>query len=409
MTPTVNLLTFTSLYPSSVRPRHGVFVESRLQRLVRRGGLSAAVIAPVPWFPFKGSRWGEYGRVARTPGREERGGIDVRYPRYPSVPHLGFAMKPALMARAGLRAVEQLLRAGGAIDLVDGHYLYPDGVAAAEIAKRLGRPYVLSARGTDVNVLARMPEIQVRIRRAIDESAGVITVSCALKEALVGMGVPAERISVLRNGVDPSVFYPADRVAARRELGLPANAPLVLCVGNLVEEKRPDLALEAAMRVPEAHIAFVGRGTERTRLERLAGKARAGTRVTFLEELPQSKLRIAYSAADVLVLASEREGWPNVLLESAACGTPVIAFRVGGVPEMLGDPAMGLMVDGPHDPSNLAKAIGTLLAMPQARALVRTAAMAFDWDPVLEAQLNLYRRAAALTRDAAAGKEMAVA
>ena len=189
----VHLLTFTSLYPSSARPRHGIFIESRLQGLLRRGGLRAHVIAPVPWFPFTGTRWGEYGRVGRTPHRELRNGIEVRYPRYPSLPYVGFSAKPDLMARAGLRAVESLLREGEAIDLVDAHYLYPDGVAAAEIAQRIGRPFLLSARGSDVNVIAQMPGPMGRIREAIEASSGVIAVSAALKASLVSLGVTADR------------------------------------------------------------------------------------------------------------------------------------------------------------------------------------------------------------------------
>ena len=249
MTRDVHLLTFTSLYPSIARPRHGIFIESRLQGLLQRGGLRAHVVAPVPWFPFTGSRWGEYGRMARTPHRELRNGIEVRYPRYLSLPYVGFSIKPDVMARAGLRAVESLLREGEAIDLIDAHYLYPDGVAAAAVALRIGRPFLLSARGTDVNVIAQMPDPWRRISEAIEASSGVIAVSAALKTSLVSLGIPADRVTVLRNGVDPTLFYPEDRVAARKELGLPdGEAQIVVSVGNLVPEKRHELALGGGHR-----------------------------------------------------------------------------------------------------------------------------------------------------------------
>jgi glycosyltransferase involved in cell wall biosynthesis len=397
VTRDVHLLTFTSLYPSIARPRHGIFIESRLQGLLQRGGLRAHVVAPVPWFPFTGSRWGEYGRMARTPHRELRNGIGVRYPRYLSLPSVGFSIKPDLMASAGLRAVESLLQEGEAIDLVDAHYLYPDGVAAAVVARRIGRPFLLSARGTDVNVIAQMPDPWRRIREAIEASSGVIAVSAALKASLVSLGVPADRVTVLRNGVDPTLFYPEDRQAARRELGLPDDkVKIVVSVGNLVPEKRHELALEAVTGIEGLHIVFVGRGPERTRLERMAHDRSVQNRVSFFDEMPQARLRWVYSAANALVLASEREGWPNILLEAAACGTPAVAFPVGGVPEILGDLELGVMVRGAHESAALADAIRKLLADPPSRDAVRAAAVRFGWEPVLEEQLALYRRTAQL-------------
>ena len=117
-------------------------------------------------------------------------------------------------------------------------------------------------------------------------------------------------------------------------------------------------------------------------------------RVWFFDEMPQVRLRLVYSAANALVLASEREGWPNVLLEAAACGTPVVAFPVGGIPEMLGDLELGVMVRGAHDAVALSDAIRRLLVAPPSRDAVRAAAVRFAWEPVLEEQMALYRRAA---------------
>ena len=216
----LRILTFTSLYPSASRPRHGIFIESRLKRLIARGGVQARVVAPVPWFPLSGEQWGEYGRMAATPRGDRWNGTEVRYPRYLMLPRISMGMQPDMMARSGLREIESMLSRGENFDLIDAHYLYPDGVAAAIIARRVGTPLVVSARGTDVNLIGQMPRPRRRILRAIEEAAAVIAVSSALKSSLVGMGVPAERITVLRNGVDSELFRPEDRLAARRELGL---------------------------------------------------------------------------------------------------------------------------------------------------------------------------------------------
>jgi teichuronic acid biosynthesis glycosyltransferase TuaC len=389
----VRLLTFTSLYPSAARPRHGIFVETRLQRLLARGGLTACVVAPVPWFPFAGKRWGEYGRVAATPLFEVRSGVEVQHPRYLMLPRIGMRLQPDSLASSGRRAVEQLQRSGSDFDVIDAHYLYPDGVAAAALARWMGLPYVLSARGSDVNVIAQMAAPRKRILHAIEGSAGVIAVSAALKSAMVGLGVEADRITVLRNGVDAEVFRPVDRGAARSELSLPpGNAPVIASVGNLVPEKRHDLALRAVAQIAGAHFVVVGRGSERAQLDRMVRQLGMTGRVSFLDEMSQAQLCKVYAAADVLVLASEREGWPNVLLESAACGTPVVAFSVGGIPEILADRSVGTLVRAPPAAEPLAAAIGALLAAPPSRESVRAAAVRFSWDPILAAQLELYRR-----------------
>ena len=179
-------------------------------------------------------------------------------------------------------------------------------------------------------------------------------------------------------------------------MDLPEDAQIVVCVGNLVDEKRPDLALAAAASIEGVFIVFVGRGPERVRLERMAGELSIGDRVRFLAETSQVELRSVYSAADALVLASKREGWPNVLLEAAACGTPIVAFPVGGVPEILGDPGLGVMTSGNEDAQSLSRALRMLLKDPPPRDVVRAAAMRFAWQPVLEAQVALYRRAAGI-------------
>jgi len=216
------VLTFTSLFPSSARPRHGIFVKTRLQQLRRRFPVDVRVIAPVPWFPFRNSSFGDYAKFAATPRRAVLDGdLQVSYPRYLMLPRLGVAWQPDAMARAAMPEIDQLRACGWVPQLIDAHYLYPDGVAAALLAQRTGLPFVMTARGTDVNVLAHMPGPGRRIAWAARQCAAVVTVSSQLKDSLVELGVDSDRVVVLRNGVDPEQFHPVDRAAARRELGLP--------------------------------------------------------------------------------------------------------------------------------------------------------------------------------------------
>ena len=244
------VLAFSSLFPSAARPRHGIFVETRLRQLVRDCGVDVRVIAPVPWFPSRAEVFGAYAQFAATPRREVRpGGLSVAHPRYLMLPKFGVPFQPDSMALAAAPEVRVLARSGWVPDIIDAHYLYPDGVAAALLAERLQLPFVMTARGTDVNVLGRIPATARRIVWAARRAAAVIAVSSRLKEALVAMGVEETKVVVLRNGVDLDVFGLENQAMARVRLGLPATR-IAACVGNLLVEKGQALAIESLASLP---------------------------------------------------------------------------------------------------------------------------------------------------------------
>src|SRR5271166_1580648 len=150
----VQILTFTTLYPSAVRPQHGIFVETRLRKLVESGAVDARVVAPCPWFPFASPRFGSYAVFARMPREEVRYRLQIDHPRYPVLPKIGMSAAPLALAAAVLPRLRRRLREGGDIDLIDAHYFYPDGVAAVLLGRALGLPVVVTARGSDLNLIA---------------------------------------------------------------------------------------------------------------------------------------------------------------------------------------------------------------------------------------------------------------
>lgn len=385
------VLTFTSLYPSTARPRHGIFVETRLRKLVQDFDVDVRVIAPVPWFPFRAPAFGAYAAYAATPRQESRPDrLEASYPRYAMLPKIGVAWQPDSMALAAQAAVEALGRQGWTPDIIDAHYLYPDGVAAALLARRLGVPFVVTARGSDVNLLAREFVPRRRIRWAADRAAAVIAVSSALKQSLLGLGVPESKLVVLRNGVDADLFRPKDPESADRPDGMPSKRK-VAWVGNLVVEKGPDLAIEALALMPELELALVGDGPMRLALVSLARRLGVEARVRFLGTMPQAELREVYSSAEALLLTSTREGWPNVLLEAMACGTPVVACDVGAVREIVTDAKVGRVL-ARRDPAAIAAALADLLASPPSRQTVRAHALQFGWSAISEGQAALFAR-----------------
>src|SRR5712691_7589650 len=264
----MKILTFSTLYPHAARPSHGIFVETRLRQLLASDKVEAKVVAPVPWFPSSNPRFGEYAVFAKAPREERRHGIDIIHPRYLTVPKLGMSVAPLLLAAGVYSAVENIIRNGYDFEIIDAHYFYPDGVAAILLGRHLGKPVVITARGTDVNLIPRYRLPRAMIRWAARGAAGMITVAHALKDRLVALGAPAGRIEVLRNGVDLELFRPVDRESWRGRLGF--RRTTLLSVGNLVPLKGHDLAIRSLRLLPDVDLVIVGNGPERGALGALA-------------------------------------------------------------------------------------------------------------------------------------------
>ena len=384
----MRILTFSTLYPHAARPSHGIFVETRLRHLIASGRVESKVVAPVPWFPSRDARFADYAVHAQAPHEERRHGIDVLHPRYPLLPKVGMSLAPLLLARSVRPLIERLLH-DYAFDLIDAHYFYPDGVAAIMLGNRIGKPVVITARGTDVNLIPRYRLPRAMIRWAAGRAAGIVTVARALKDDLIRIGVPAGRIEVLRNGIDLHLFRPLERRSARFSLDF--SRTTLLSVGHLIPRKGHELVIQALPMLREVDLVIVGDGPERQPLGALARKSGVGDRVRFVGALPQEDLRTYYGAADALVLASSREGWANVLLESMACGTPVVASAAGGTPEVVAAPEAGVLIEA-RTPQAVAEAVRRLFAHYPDREATRRYAESFGWDATTAGQLDLFSR-----------------
>jgi len=386
----IRLVTFSTLYPNALQRTHGVFVENRLRHLIASGEATSRVVAPVPYFPFTSKRFGAYAGFARVPPAETRHGLSLLHPRYPLIPKIGMTLTPCFLANFALPAVRAAIAAQGGADVIDAHYLYPDGVAATMIGRKLGIPVVMTARGNDVTLIPRNRTARRMIVRACGDAAGVVTVSAALKDELIALGVDGGHITVLRNGVDLDMFHPTGREATRRRLGL--NGPTLISVGHLIERKGHHFIIEAMASLPGYTLLIAGEGPERGHLEGLTAGLGLADRVRLLGSRPHEELPELYGAADALILASSREGWANVLLEAMACGTPAIATPIWGNPEVVGKPEAGILMRE-RSAQAVVEAVQTLFAPGRypSREAVRAYASDFSWDATTEGQVRLFR------------------
>lgn len=385
----MKLLTFSTLFPSQERPNFGVFVENRLRHLLNDFPVESRVVAPVPWFPLKHPRFGEYATYARVPDVETRHGIKIVHPRYLLLPKIGMSTSPLTLALAARASLERIRRDGYDFDVIDAHYFYPDGVAAALLGKWFDRPVVITARGTDLNLIPQYRLPRNMIQWAAKRSSGLITVCKALKDVLVDLGVADGKVTVLRNGVDLRQFVPPqDRDALRAKLGL--TGMTLLSVGGLIERKGHHLIIEALNELPNVSLLIAGGGPDERALGDLITKYKLRSRVRMLGSVGHAVLKDYYGAADALVLGSSREGWANVLLEAMACGTPVVATNVWGTPEVVAAAEAGVLVE--RSSSGIAEGVKRLFKQLPARDTTRRYAERFDWHATSQGQYELFGR-----------------
>lgn len=387
----LNILTYSSLFPNAVQPSHGIFVRTRLNRLLASADIEAKVLAPVAWYPRSLGWPKKYAGYAQVPAVEDQDGLTVLHPRYFLIPKVGMTTAPLFMMKGSIGAVRALINDGFRIDAIDAHYFYPDGVAAAMIGKALGIPVTITARGTDINLIPKFRIPRRLILGAARQAHAVFTVCSALKDELVRLGADPSKIVVARNGVDLELFRPdPDREGLRRQLGM---SGLCLCsVGLLIRRKGHELCIGALRGLPGATLYIIGDGPEREALGNLANSEGVAERVRFVGRVGQTELKNFYAASDALMLASDREGWANVLLESMACGTPVVATAIWGTPEVVSTPEAGELV---HERSaaGLAAGVRTLVARQPDRARTRAYAEGFSWDKTSALQAEVFSRA----------------
>jgi glycosyltransferase involved in cell wall biosynthesis len=358
----MRILAVTNLYPNPLQPHRATFNRQQFRALA--GAHDLAVIAPIAWTDELAARWAGKGRLLEG-RRVARDGLTVVHPRYlfpPRVLHNSYGRCYLWSIRGAFRQALREFRP----DLVFATWAYPDGWAAVDLAHRAGLPVVLKVHGSDILLLDHFPGRRRGTVEALRRADRVVAVSRDLARRVIDLGADPDRVDVVYNGVEETVFHPGPRGQARDRLGLEPDVPVVLFVGNLAPVKGVDVLIEACARLAARGERFrchlIGQGPLRPRLEERAGAAGLAGHVRFHGALPHERLADWYRAADVLALPSHSEGVPNVLLEAVACGLPCVASQVGGVPEVA---ALGpVRLVRPGDAAELADALADVLARP---------------------------------------------
>jgi len=383
----VRILSFSYCFPNHASPTWGVFVQQRLAALARRTELQVA--APVPSFPIL-----SHLRPWPGPAKEQWQGLTVHRPRFFCVPGL-FKNHDARLYARGLRGWLAGLVRTWRPDVLDAHFAWPDGVGVSLLARRFGLPYAITLRGK-IYPCMDIPSQRRQCSEALIGAAAVICVSGPLAEAARELGADAGRVFVIPNGVDTEQFCPRDKAEARRELHLPAEGRLLVTAAHLGPRKGHREVIQALKLLPpDVRLVIVGgcaHGSGGGELLALAEDLGLGGRVILAGSQPYAKVPLYFNAANASVLASYREGCPNAVLESLACGTPVVATRVGAVPDLVTAGLNGEIVP-PRQVQPLAEALAvTLERLWSAEAISRSPSVR-TWSAVAQQVHDVLERA----------------
>lgn len=363
----------TPLFPIADEPYRGKPIYQTVLALQQFADIE--VICPIAVYPpmvrprsFRYRRSGDY-----RPAGIER----VEYLEYMVFPYLTRPLNGYLCAR---RLYPRL--AASRADLVLSFWLYPDGYAAVQGARRAGKPVVVSARGSDLLRITD-PLTRRHVRFTLRNADAVLTVSRQMETEAIRLGADPQRARTIPNGLDQSVFHFQPGDDARSQLKLPDDARVILFVGRMYPEKGLGELLEAfrelAAEDPLLQLVAIGEGPFAARIREFAGQTGLAERIHLPGVCSGSVVAQWMNAAAMFCLPSYSEGCPNVVVEAMACGCPVVASNVGGIPELL-TAESGIMVP-PRDKAKLTAALRAALSRTWDRAAM-AAASSRSWKDV---------------------------
>ncbi len=390
------ILILTDVFPDEDEPASGVFVYELTKALSHKN--EAVVIHPRLWnplgllAPFAKKRAAGGSSDGKETGNRPIHGTEVYRPKLfvlPKGDRLFF--RAFAFFFAALPLVKRLQRRFP-FDLIHAHMACPAGFAAVLLGMTCGKRVIITAHGSDVHTFPQSFFLRQLILFTLKRAHKVATVSFALKGLIEKMATLQKDISVIRNGVRQDAFFPIDKTKARERLGLPAGRKAVLFVGNLLPVKGVDSLLRAYVTVSEsnqADLIIVGKGESTPELKALTKALGVEARVHFTGTVRHDMIPLWINACDVLCLPSHREGFPTIIVEAFACGRPVVATRVGGVPEAVINDSLGILIDSNH-PDVLASALNTALAKEWNTQAIAAYGRSFSWHAIAEEYHHLY-------------------
>jgi glycosyltransferase involved in cell wall biosynthesis len=377
----LKIAVITRNFPSSAEPWQGRPAYQTLRELARRADVR--VFYPNPGYPSLLKPHGQ--SFSKLTPSGDSPDVKVDYYDYPALPVISRPLNGWMAARVLLPHIRSF-----APDLIFSYFLYPEGYAALKIGKALSVPVVARSMGSDINRIGD-PITAMHTRTVLREADFLVMVSRDLRAKALAMGASADRICTMVNGCDTSVFHVRDQAQAREKLRIDPSAKAVVYIGRTDVNKGVRELVDAAALLhpqhPDFHVYLIGGGPDAAIVQSKIESHNASGYIHALPACAFDDVAFWMAAADLVTLPSYMEGCPNVVLEALACGRPVVATNVGGIPEIMSE-EFGRLVP-PRDPAALAEALGSVLATEWDASAI-SAHMGRGWDTVSAELLALF-------------------
>jgi glycosyltransferase involved in cell wall biosynthesis len=377
----MKILFVSSLFPNSLQPNKGIFSFQIVREMSRLSELR--VIAPVPSIGVLSclDSLKNYRTNLPISDIELIDGIHVDHPRYFAIPKMGF-LHPATLYTSLVPLINKIHSAWG-IDVVNCHWIFPDGVAVQRVCAAIGIPVMLTPLGSDIHKYGGFRLRRSVLRNALLGADRVSVLNSPMWEVCKELGVSLSRLTIIPNGVDTAKFTLLDRTESRKALGLDDSGRIILFVGNLDPVKGIDTLLRALailnkINKNKVKLIIIGSGYLEQKLKQLANILGIIDSVFFVGSVKHENIPIWMNAADCLCLPSISEGHPNVMMESLACGTPVVASSVGSIPDFI-DNESGF-TSRPSDFEGLAANLANCMKIEYNRVKVRNRVADYTWE-----------------------------
>ena len=322
-----NVLVITNLYPYPWEPNRAAFNRQQFEKLAELSNVKIIVL--VPWT----SAAKNIGRL----NKHKKNNVEIDYCAYLYPPKVGRFLYPLFIFLSLLTHYWKIKKFNPDCMLLS--WAFPDAVAGTLLAKVFKIPTIIKVHGSDINVHAEVKGRKWQIKWAMKQAKAIIAVSQALKTRVIEIGEAENKVHVLYNGIDKSLFYPIEQKVARALCNVAIERKLILFIGNLKTSKGCNLLLDAyvllAKQDSSVDLYFIGAGDQLNVLKEIVIEYALEKSVHFLGPVSHSLLANWINSSDILALPSMNEGVPNVILEAQSCGTPVVATNVGGIPEVV--------------------------------------------------------------------------
>jgi glycosyltransferase involved in cell wall biosynthesis len=348
---TIRILVLSHMYPNKSNPTQGIFIHNQIKHMLKVG-CEVKVISPVPVSPkllwFK-EKWKNYGNI---PFYDVVDTVNVYYPRYINIPgkwsHIISTYGTCCMINSNIDAIIREYKP----QLLHAHTATPDGYYGLKLKHKYNLPLVCSLRGSDIHTYPFQNKLtKILTRKVILKADQVVSVSDALKNAAERIAQPKREIRVVYNGCEITELARADdrNEDIRKQLGIKVKDIAMIFVGDIDRVKGIYELINAFMllkgKYSNLHLILLGNGPDLQTVRNMTLLNSSTRAIHFMDTRPHDEVFQCLKAADLFVLPTYNEGLPNALLEAMACGLPIIATKVGGIPEVVRNGINGILIE----------------------------------------------------------------